>query len=96
MKNKTLTNKKLVSALMVGISAMITLQTPITAYASGDVAPLPDGDGGTPDTTSEAAQNVYNYIPITEEAQQQAEVAPQLQPMIPTVIPVSRANRSAK
>ena len=74
MKDKTLTNKKLVSALMIGISAMITLQSPVTAYASGDVEPLPDNDGGTPDTTSEVAQQEV-YDPVTDEAQAQAEVA---------------------
>ena len=75
MKDKTLTNKKVISALMIGISAMMTLQSPVTAYASGDVEPLPDGNGGTPDTTSQTPQEVDKYEPVTDEAQEQAEVA---------------------
>ena len=32
--NKSVKNKKLLSAIMIGISSMMFLQTPITAYAN--------------------------------------------------------------
>lgn len=74
MKNNTLTNKKLVSALMIGISAMMTLQSPVTAYASGPVENLPDNTGPEPDTETQA-ESVDTYEPVTSEAQSQVETA---------------------
>lgn len=74
MKNNTLTNKKLVSALMIGISAMITLQSPVTAYASGPSEELPDNTGPEPNTETQA-ESVDTYEPVTSEAQSQAETA---------------------
>ena len=37
MKKNLSSNKQLLSALTIGISAMLALQTPITAYANTDV-----------------------------------------------------------
>ena len=44
MKRGDLSNKKVVSALMIGISAMMALQTPITAYANDNVGEVPENN----------------------------------------------------
>ena len=74
MRKNELTNRRLVSALTVGISAMMALATPITAYANGEPTAPPDD---TPDTTTESEALVSqeeNAPAITEQAEEQAEV----------------------
>ena len=74
MRKNELTNRRLVSALTVGISAMMALATPITAYANGEPTAPPDD---TPDTTTEGEALVSedeNAPAITEQAEEQAEV----------------------
>ncbi len=74
MRKNELTNRRLVSALTVGISAMMALATPITAYANGEPTAPPDD---TPDTTTEGevlASQEDNAPAITEQAEEQAEV----------------------
>ncbi|MBQ6408648.1 MAG: hypothetical protein IJJ64_11495 [Butyrivibrio sp.] len=75
MKMNDVKNKKVVSALMIGISAMMALQTPITAYASGDgsEAPAPDNSSSeapAPTTQSEpqAVQDAGNAVAEANEA----------------------------
>ncbi|MBQ6588363.1 MAG: hypothetical protein IJI01_06785, partial [Butyrivibrio sp.] len=73
MKRSDLSNKKVVSALMIGISAMMALQTPITAYANDNAGEVPENNN-EPETTQQA-EAVSEYQTVTDEAQQQAEVA---------------------
>ena len=55
MKRKEVKNQKLVSALTIGISAMMFLQTPISAYASEpDGSTEPDNGDSVTDTTQQA------------------------------------------
>ena len=75
MKRNEIVNKKLISALTLGISAMMALQTPITAYANGDI-PASGQGGSEPDNTQEAtAAATDNYQPVTQEAQEAADDA---------------------
>lgn len=72
MKRREITNRKLVSALTIGISAMMALQTPITAYASDADLEEP-GDGGSGhESTVETGDS---YEPVTNDAQEAADVA---------------------
>jgi len=72
MKRREITNRKLVSALTIGISAMMAMQTPITAYASdADLDELGDGGSGHESTV----ETGDNYEPVTSEAQEAADVA---------------------
>ncbi len=72
MKRRELTNRKLVSALTIGISAMMALQTPVTAYASdADLEDMGD-DGSGHESTVETGDS---YEPVTNDAQEAADVA---------------------
>ena len=71
MKKNNLIDKKVISAMLVGISAMMAISSPITAYAEGEDAPANDNtEPGTEETAAVEAQPE-----TTAEAQQQAEVA---------------------
>ncbi len=71
MKKNNLIDKKVISAMLVGISAMMAISSPITAYAEGEDAPANDNtEPGTEETATVEAQPE-----TTAEAQQQAEVA---------------------
>ncbi len=73
MMKKDLKNKKLVSALTVGISAMMALATPVTAYANGEATAPPEE---FPDTTTESdvASTEAEAPAVTQEAEEQAQV----------------------
>ena len=73
MMKKDLKNKRLVSALTVGISAMMALATPITAYANGEATAPPEE---FPDTTTESKVGATEAEApaVTEQAEVQAEV----------------------
>ena len=72
MKRREITNRKLVSALTIGISAMMAIQTPITAYASdADLDELEDGGSGHESTV----ETGDSYEPVTNDAQEAADVA---------------------
>lgn len=73
MMKKDLKNKKLVSALTVGISAMMALATPVTAYANGEATAPPEE---FPDTTteSEVGATEAEAPAVTQEAEDQAQV----------------------
>ena len=73
MRKNELTNRRLVSALTVGISAMMALATPITAYANGE-ATAPVDDNPTPATESNASSQTESAPAVTEPAEAQAEV----------------------
>lgn len=53
MKRKEIKNQKLVSALTIGISAMMFLQTPISAYANDLNTDEPDNGNNASDTTDQ-------------------------------------------
>ena len=75
MKKNELTNRKLVSALTVGISAMMALATPITAYANGEaMAPPADDNQGNATETSSTAEQSAPAESVTQDAQDQADV----------------------
>ena len=75
MKKNELTNRKLVSALTVGISAMMALATPITAYANGEAMAPPADDNTGSATEGEASVSQAEEAPaVTQEAEAQAEV----------------------
>ena len=72
MKRREITNRKLVSALTIAISAMMAIQTPITAYASDADLEEP-GDGGSGhESTVETGDS---YEPVTNDAQEAADAA---------------------
>ena len=73
MKRSDLSNKRVVSALMIGISAMMALQTPITAYANDNTDEVPENNN-EPETTQQT-EAVVEYQEVTTQAQEQAEVA---------------------
>ncbi|SEG23935.1 hypothetical protein SAMN02910276_02257 [Butyrivibrio sp. Su6] len=72
MKKNNLTNQKLISAMLVGISAMMSISSPITAYAQDDENNIPDI---TPET-AETSENENTQSPseesVTAEAQELA------------------------
>jgi hypothetical protein len=71
-KDSLIKDKKILSALTIGISAMLFLQTPISAYAAYD-GEL--GDTTPDDTESSSSQTQDNYEPVTTEAQAEATQA---------------------
>lgn len=71
MKNNNLFERKTISALMVGISAMMTLTAPITAYAEGEEAPVTDN----PEPETQQTETAEAEPVTTAPAQEQAEVA---------------------
>ena len=71
-KDSLIKDKKILSALTIGISAMLFLQTPISAYAAYDG----ELDNTPPDDTeSTSSQTQDNYEPVTTEAQEEATQA---------------------
>ncbi len=78
---KGLKNQKVVSAVLVGISAMMALSTPMTAYASeGDIHPFDDGNtedhAVTPEVTeSHMADSVQEVAETASESVDSAETA---------------------
>ena len=72
MKRREITNRKLVSALTIGISAMMAIQTPITAYASDADLEEPGDGGSSHESTVETGDS---YEPVTNDAQEAADVA---------------------
>ncbi len=74
MRKKEIKNKNLMSAL-IGISAMMTLSTPVTAYASSPTeGENKEPEPAQPQTEQVTAQETVVTAPVTVEAQQQAEV----------------------
>ncbi len=67
-------NQRVVSALMIGISAMMALQAPITAYANDKDTAAGKKDN-QPEITSNAEQEADSYENITDEAQKLADDA---------------------
>ena len=72
MKMKEVKNKRVVSALMIGISAMMALQTPITAYANDNGSENPPAAPEPPESAATVAAPEAPYTPVTAEAQQEA------------------------
>ncbi|MCR4706234.1 MAG: hypothetical protein K5641_09250 [Lachnospiraceae bacterium] len=72
MKRKDITNVGLLSALTIGISAMIALSTPITAYASES-----DDDSGSSESKSshESSSKSESHEKATSSAQKAADSA---------------------
>ena len=74
MKRSDIKNKRLMSALTIGISAMMALSTPISAYANENGEPTGDGGG---DNNTQAEQSHSEHVEeshVTQEAQDQADV----------------------
>ncbi len=72
MKKRDISNKGLLSALTIGISAMMALQTPFTAYASEYDGDEPqDNNSGHEDSVS----SQDSYESVTQEAEQAADSA---------------------
>ena len=71
-KDNLIKDKKILSALTIGISAMMFLQTPISAYAAYD-GELSDSSPNN--TESGSSQTQDNYEPVTSEAQTEATQA---------------------
>lgn len=70
MKRKEIKNQKLVSALTIGISAMMFLQTPISAYANDLNADEPDNGNNASDTTDQ--ETAVSDSEIVSSAQESA------------------------
>ncbi|RKM62108.1 hypothetical protein D6855_01415 [Butyrivibrio sp. CB08] len=72
-KNNVIKDKKVLSALTIGISAMMFLQTPVSAYAAnnGELDDTPSNNN----TESSESQSESNYEPVTNEAQTEATQA---------------------
>lgn len=67
-KNSLIKDKKVLSALTIGISAMMFLQTPISAYAAQNDE-LNENPPSEPKTESNDSQSESSYKPVTNEAQ---------------------------
>ena len=65
----------LLSAITIGISAMMVLQSPVSAYASENLENLDSLDNSNPGVTEEQAQPETPYEPITEDVQSAADTA---------------------
>jgi predicted nucleic acid-binding Zn-ribbon protein len=74
MKKNNIKNKNLLSALTIGISAMMFLQTPISAYAAENDE-LNENPPSEPKTESNDSQSESSYVPVTNEAQKEATQA---------------------
>ncbi|SFB68232.1 hypothetical protein, partial [Butyrivibrio sp. YAB3001] len=74
MKKNNVTNKRLLTALSIGISAMMALQTPITAYANTDTDSNSNNDN-EPEVTDQTNAESDEYVPVTAEAQSLADSA---------------------
>lgn len=73
-KNNLIKDKKVLSALTIGISAMMFLQTPVSAYAANN-GELDDTPPSEPKTESSDSQSESSYEPVTNEAQTEATQA---------------------
>jgi hypothetical protein len=89
MKKKHLRNKRIVEALTIGISAMMTLQTPFTAYASGEGA-VPQTPEPEPQQEAQHSEE-ETYQPVTEQAQEVAGDAIEAIGDIPSAEEVAKA-----
>ena len=65
----------LLSAITIGISAMMVLQSPVSAYANENLENLDSLDNSNPGVTEEQAQPETPYEPITEDVQSAADTA---------------------
>ncbi|WP_026662251.1 hypothetical protein [Butyrivibrio proteoclasticus] len=65
----------LLSAITIGISAMMVLQSPVSAYASENLENLDSLDNSNPGVSEEQAQPETPYEPITEDVQSAADTA---------------------
>jgi predicted nucleic acid-binding Zn-ribbon protein len=74
MKKNNIKNKNLLSALTIGISAMMFLQTPISAYAAQNDE-LNENPPSEPKTESNDSQSESSYVPVTNDAQTEATQA---------------------
>ncbi|WP_155830771.1 hypothetical protein [Butyrivibrio sp. AE3009] len=92
MRKNNLFEKKTISALVVGISAMMALSAPITAYAEGEEAP--ETSPTEPETQQSA---VAEAEPVTTApAQEQAEVAKEaIENIISEVAPITTEETAA-
>jgi len=76
MKRNEIKNVNLMAALTIGITAMMSLSTPVTAYAAdpndpdATIEPTPT----EPETEMVVTEEAVHVEPVTEEIQQQAEV----------------------
>ena len=68
MKKNNIKNKNLLSALTIGISAMMFLQTPISAYAAYNDE-LNENPPSEPKTESSDSQSESSYDPVTNDEQ---------------------------
>ena len=73
-KNSLIKDKKVLSALTIGISAMMFLQTPISAYAAQNDE-LNENPPSEPKTESNDSQSESSYEHVTNEAQTEATQA---------------------
>ena len=72
MKKNNLTNQKLISAMLVGISAMMSISSPITAYAQDDENNIPDITPETAETSENENTESSSEESVTTEAQELA------------------------
>ena len=72
MKKNNLTNQKLISAMLVGISAMMSISSPITAYAQDDENNIPDITPETAETSENENTESSSEESVTAEAQELA------------------------
>ncbi len=77
MKKNSVKNKNVLSALTIGISAMMFLQTPVSAFAAenGELGEDPGAAGGEPDVTVDTAQEAEPYVEVCSDAQYEAQEA---------------------
>ena len=68
----SLTNQKLISAMLVGISAMMSISSPITAYAQDDENNIPDITPETAETSENENTESSSEESVTAEAQELA------------------------
>ena len=73
-KNSLIKDKKVLSALTIGISAMMFLQTPVSAYAAYNDE-LNENPPSEPKTESNDSQSESSYVPVTNDAQTEATQA---------------------
>ncbi|SCY16118.1 hypothetical protein [Butyrivibrio sp. INlla14] len=76
MRRSDIKNKKLMSALTIGISAMMALSTPISAYANENVSSGDGEENNNPPqpSTAQVSENVAEPVAVTQQAQDQADV----------------------
>ncbi len=76
MKKNDIRNTNLMAALTIGITAMMSLSTPVTAYAAdpNDPNATIDNTPNEPQTQQESQEQAIQVDPVTTEAHDQAEV----------------------